>query len=73
MKRGSQQGVKAAVPAGKAIMERMEVKILRSTTAPEESQFLNPEKLAFCKPGIEKVCKILRASMAIHMYAVKDS
>lgn len=60
------------VPVANKTMANMKDKTLRRKPALKTSQFLKSENLAPPKLGTEQIIQILRASVAVHTYALKN-
>lgn len=65
--------VTVAVSAAKQIDGRMEVKILRRSSALNVSLLRKNEYLAFCQLGTEQISNVFRASLPAHTYEMMDS
>lgn len=64
--------VTAAARPAVQITKRMEVRLSGRTSAQEVSQFLKWAILALQKLGTEAVLQLLKASLTVHTYAMKD-
>lgn len=62
---------KAAVPATKDIISKMEENVSRRKSELKEFHFLTNDNLELRGLGTEQVCRALRASLAIYTYALK--
>lgn len=61
-----------AVPAANEVMKSTEVKDSRRKPALKMPQFLTSESLALRELGTEKIRQVLRASLGVHTYVMKD-
>lgn len=50
----------------------MEVRVSRRRSVLKLFQFLKSESLSLCKVGADRVCQVLRVSVAIDTYAMED-
>lgn len=62
----------ATVSAAKEIIESMEIKFSERKFALRASQFLKNEKLAFREVGTVQMRQVLRASLAVCTYSLRD-
>lgn len=63
---------KAAVPAAKNIMDRMEAKVTSQRSKVEELQILTNNRMELFEIGIEQISLVLRASPALHSYVLNN-
>lgn len=61
-----------AVPRAEETMESMEVRVLRRQSVLSLSQFLKRESLTLHKLGAEQAWQVLRASLTVDTYSLKD-
>lgn len=54
-------------------MEEMMVKVSRSKSATKKVKFLKSGKLALCKIVVEQTRQVLKTSLTVHTYAMKNS
>lgn len=63
---------RTAVPAAKDSVSQMEKKVSRQKTELNEYQFLISKNQVLCDLETEQICQIVRASLTIYTYVLKN-